>query len=141
MKQTTLIEILFMLAICSTLLLLIFGNLGCPVGCGSGYSEGERTGIVTKISYKGIVSKTWEGEMNMGGMTSDFGKTQVNVWNFTVKEKDEELLKKIQEAQKTQKAITLTYSEWLIRPSFQTDSGCFITEAEFVKETKKEGKP
>ncbi len=29
------------------------------------YSEGERVGVVQKLSYKGWICKTWEGELNM----------------------------------------------------------------------------
>jgi hypothetical protein len=34
------------------------------------YSEGERTGILQKFSYRGQVFKTWEGEMILSSVTS-----------------------------------------------------------------------
>jgi hypothetical protein len=46
------------------------------------YSEGERMGFVQKLSKKGWICKTWEGELNMvvlpGGIPDKF--------NFTVRE-------------------------------------------------------
>jgi hypothetical protein len=49
------------------------------------YSSGERVGIVQKLSNKGWVCKTWEGELNMvvlpGGMPEKFFFT---VWDDTV---------------------------------------------------------
>ena len=36
----------------------------------SPYSEGERTGVVQKLSYKGIVCKSYEGEQLLGGLRS-----------------------------------------------------------------------
>ena len=46
------------------------------------YSEGERVGFVQKLSKKGWICKTWEGELNMvvlpGGIPDKF--------NFTVRE-------------------------------------------------------
>lgn len=49
------------------------------------YSSGERVGIVQKISNKGWVCKTWEGELNMvvlpGGIPEKFFFT---VWDASV---------------------------------------------------------
>jgi hypothetical protein len=35
------------------------------------YSEGERTGILQKFSYRGQIFKTWEGEMILSSVTSN----------------------------------------------------------------------
>ncbi len=49
------------------------------------YSSGERVGIVQKISKKGWVCKTWEGELNMvvlpGGIPEKFFFT---IWDDAV---------------------------------------------------------
>jgi len=46
------------------------------------YSSGERVGIVQKLSRKGWICKTWEGELNMvvlpGGLPEKFAFT---VWD------------------------------------------------------------
>jgi hypothetical protein len=34
------------------------------------FSEGERTGILQKFSYRGQIFKTWEGEMILSSVTS-----------------------------------------------------------------------
>lgn len=112
---------------------LIFGR-GAGCGCGEGYSEGERTGVVTKCSYKGLMSstKSWEAEMNLGGLASGAdGKLMANIWEFTVA--DEEVLKKVQEAVKNQKPITIKYTEWLSRPGCRSSTGYFATEATYVE--------
>jgi hypothetical protein len=36
-------------------------------GC-SDYSSGERSGVITKFSRKGFMFKTYEGEINLGGL-------------------------------------------------------------------------
>jgi hypothetical protein len=41
--------------------------------CGITYSEGTRSGILTKVSRKGFVFKTYEGEMNVGGINAGEG--------------------------------------------------------------------
>jgi hypothetical protein len=44
------------------------------------YSNGERVGYVQKISHKGWVCKTWEGELAMVSMPG----TAPQIFNFTV---------------------------------------------------------
>ncbi len=44
------------------------------------YSTGERVGYVQKISHKGWVCKTWEGELAMVSMPG----TAPQIFNFTV---------------------------------------------------------
>jgi hypothetical protein len=35
------------------------------VGCSENYSNGERIGFVTKFSNRGLIYKSWEGELNL----------------------------------------------------------------------------
>ncbi len=49
------------------------------------YSEGERSGFVQKLSKKGYVCKTWEGELTMVAMPGAMPeKFQFTVWNDDV---------------------------------------------------------
>jgi hypothetical protein len=49
------------------------------------YSEGNRAGVLMKFSKKGFVFKTYEGEINMGGMGNLPNTAQVNqIWDFSV---------------------------------------------------------
>lgn len=53
------------------------------------YSNGFRVGIVTKFSEKGVIWKTWEGEMNLGGTrTAETGRGRTNItlnlWEFSL---------------------------------------------------------
>jgi hypothetical protein len=51
------------------------------------YSEGNRAGIITKFSKKGYVFKTYEGELNVGGLSNIPNVAQANqLWEFSVKE-------------------------------------------------------
>lgn len=70
-----------------TLALLVgdVGLTGCT-GCGEDYSDGERVGPIVKFSKKGLLIKSREGQMNLGGMTSDGqGHMVANTWEFTVR--------------------------------------------------------
>ena len=51
------------------------------------YSEGNRAGVLMKFSKKGYVFKTYEGELNIGGVGNVSGTAQINqVWLFSVKD-------------------------------------------------------
>jgi prepilin-type N-terminal cleavage/methylation domain-containing protein len=134
-RGVTLVEVLVVITIIAILASLLFGARGgCLIGCNSDYSEGERVGVVTKLSLKGWQYKTWEGEMNLGGLASNSqGQLEANVWNFTVPDGDEATLKLLQEAQRSQKPVIIRYKQWMVRPSCQTDSGYIVQSAEYVK--------
>jgi hypothetical protein len=69
------------------------------------YSEGTRTGIMRKLSHKGFVFKTWEGELQMPaaiisqGATNDPMMTNAGTWQFSVERGEDEVIKKLQEAE------------------------------------------
>ncbi len=55
--------------------------------CNYTYSEGSRAGMLMKFSRKGNIFKTYEGELNLGGINPLPGNTIANnIWSFSVKE-------------------------------------------------------
>lgn len=53
--------------------------------CGYGYGSGSQAGVLMKFSKKGLVFKTYEGELNTGGMGNIANTAQMNqIWNFSV---------------------------------------------------------
>ena len=49
------------------------------------YSEGSRAGMLIKVSKRGYIFKTYEGELNMGGVGNLPNTAQLNtIWNFSV---------------------------------------------------------
>lgn len=108
--------------------LMLAGVGGCG-GCGANYSEGDRTGVITKFSKKGLSVKSWEGEMNLGGLRTvhdDKGNASAvaNVWAFHA---SDDMAPKIQEAMKKGAPVTLHYHQWFMGPSSQ-DSDYDVTE-------------
>lgn len=69
------------------------------------YSEGTRAGQLVKLSKRGMICKTWEGEIVLGGVKDGV----VNTFAFSVT--DESMLPKLQEAIDKQTPITVTYDE------------------------------
>lgn len=99
-----------------------------PVGCSGTSSNGERTGVITKFSHKGVMGKSWEGEMVQGGMKYNDGKAVANVWGFTVIDSDE-LVKKAQYAQENGLPVICTYNQGFFYNTYNTrnGSGYYVT--------------
>ena len=80
-KAFTLIEVLVVCAIIGILVALVAGPRS---GCSR--SEGIRIGTITKFSYRGNFTKSWEGELLLGGVRNSGGNSGIvaNVWDFSV---------------------------------------------------------
>lgn len=98
-------------------LFALFGN----------YSGGERVGHIIKISKKGYVFKTWEGQLNTG-------EIQQGLWEFSVKQDDTEILDQLREAMKIGNRVALHYDEKYISLPFLGDTKNFITEVELLED-------
>ncbi len=85
------------------------------------YSAGERAGYVQKLSKKGWLCKTWEGELAMINMPGTLSEK----FNFTVH--DEAVVKKINESMG--KRVSLVYEEQVGIPTT-----CFGDTGYFVKD-------
>jgi hypothetical protein len=94
------------------------------------YSDGTRTGIVRKLSYKGYVFKTWEGELQMSGFLTPMDGTQIatggNLWNFSVDNDRQDVVNVLKEAESTGKRVTLHYVERLRQFDWRGDTKYFI---------------
>ncbi len=56
--------------------------------CGMSYSEGSRAGILFKVSKKGYVFKTYEGELNVGGINQGEGTIMpMTIFKFSITKK------------------------------------------------------
>lgn len=82
----TLIEILVVVFIFGIIIAMLARTV-------AGKSEGKRVGVLTKFSHKGLFIKSYEGELNMGGIrnyTDSNGRqgTVANVWEFSCSNPD-----------------------------------------------------
>lgn len=64
------------------------GIFAAAVGNVIGTSDGKRVGVLTKFSHKGLLIKSYEGELNMGGVRNNFNSKGersmvANVWEFS----------------------------------------------------------
>ncbi len=121
----------------ASIVLFFFTMLGYALftqSDGVSYSEGERVGVITKLSHKGLFCKTWEGEMNLGGFKNVSSKDNegrsttsmvANVFEFSVT--DPEIVAQIQEAMNQGETVGLMYSQMLIHNPCVSGTGYIIT--------------
>lgn len=113
----TTVELLVSLAICGVAALLISAFLSIPIkyvgGLNIEYSEGTRSGVVQKISKKGFIYDTWEGELNMGyNSTNENNQIIPAIFQFSVS--SDEVAKLVQDAEASGKRVTLQYKEYIL---------------------------
>jgi hypothetical protein len=95
-----------------------------------GYSNGERTGIVRKLSVKGTpLCKYAEGELSLTG--SNMGQN-VEVWRFSVDNHsdDNPIMKQLREAERAGTRVTLHYRQDLKSWWRCTPHEYYITQVE-----------
>lgn len=92
------------------------------------FSEGVRSGVLMKLSKRGIIFKTHEGQLNIGGFdqTSDVGVS--NVWEFSVR--DENVLQELNNAMDNSKRVKLFYKEKYITLPWWGDTKYFVYDVD-----------
>ncbi len=99
------------------------------------YSEGVRTGYVVKISRKGVLFKTNEGELNFGfpQVNTLPGATSQNIWMFSVPDSD--VAHQIQKASETGQKVSLHYKQKYMKLFFIGDTDYLVYKIEPSPET------
>lgn len=106
-------------------IVIFFPMLGFTTGLYEGYSEGTRTGYVTKLSRKGVIYKTYEGEMQLGaGLQASLQEP----FKFSVR--DKEIVQQLVEAADEGSRVKLHYTQWLIQPYKHGSSSYEIIKVE-----------
>ena len=82
------------------------------------YSEGVRSGELIKISRKGVVAKTWEGEISQG-------ISGAQIFAFSVLDKDQAVIEKLKAYQR--EYVKLNYVERYYTFFWLGDTKYFIT--------------
>lgn len=97
--------------------------------CGLTYSEGNRAGYLVKISKKGYIFKTYEGQLNVNPFGGAAGSlNNGNVWEFSVSN-----AATFEELQKHEgKKVSLHYHQVLKNLFWQGDTQYFVDGVELV---------
>jgi hypothetical protein len=96
------------------------------------YSSGERAGFVQKISQKGFVCKTYEGELILVTMPG----TQAEKFFFTVK--DPKVVKDINETVGQRVRLVYEQHKWIPSTCFG-ETEYFVTQIHVLKQQESNG--
>ncbi len=109
--------------------LIISGIVFCVVLwiCSWTYSEGTRSGNLIKVSKKGVVFKTIEGELNLGGVSIAEG-LEGNIWSFTVLDDELTNVFKPYEGKK----VKVHYKERYKTMPWLGDTNYIVTKVELI---------
>ena len=101
---------------------LVLAGAGYMLWANWTYSEGTRTGYMMKISKKGYLFKTYEGQLNLGGLQEDNSSVLGNVWSFSLEE--DYLSKKLEEMEG--KKVQVRYKEINKAMPWQGDTNYYV---------------
>jgi hypothetical protein len=85
------------------------------------FSEGYRSGELIKISHKGVIFKTWEGELSQG-------IAGAQIFKFSIMDSDEKIIGQMKDLQG--EYVKVTYVERYKTFSWWGDTKYFITAVE-----------
>ena len=85
------------------------------------YSDGYRAGELVKFTHKGVIVKTWEGEISQG-------VSEAQTFKFSVEDNEKEVIKLLQDFQGNH--VKLTYKERYSSIFWLGDTKYFITAVE-----------
>jgi hypothetical protein len=101
--------------------------------CGITYSDGTRSGILTKVSRKGFVFKTFEGEINIGGLNQGDGTIMpATVFKFSAE--NEQVYRKLESMQG--RKVVVHYREVIKNLFWQGDTNYFVYDANLASVTQ-----
>jgi hypothetical protein len=88
------------------------------------YSEGYRAGELIKFSHKGLLFKTWEGELSQG-------VSEAQRFEFSVEDKESTVIQELKDLQG--KMVKLTYKERFATFPWWGDTKYFVIKAELAE--------
>jgi len=106
------------------------------------FSKGTRAGIIMKLSERGVMFKTWEGQMNLEtfGAVKDASNIVTETFTFSVEPGNSELLKELNAAALSGERVNLNYIERYIQVAWRGDTKVFATGVERSGKTSQKDK-
>ncbi len=97
------------------------------------YSEGTRNGTIIKISKKGNLFKTHEGQLNVGAyINNESGKIPTTIWEFSVPKDNTDVLDEINKSVDLGKRVKLYYKEKLTTLPWRGDTKYMIYKVDIL---------
>lgn len=124
------------------IIIFLLALLGFSLAYNLNYSDGFRSGTVVKLSKKGTIFKTYEGQLLSGGLaTGEGGDIASNLWDFSVEKGDSTVLKAIEEAVDGSYRVKLRYHEKYFTFFWRGETKYFIYKVEQVGDKNAKPKP
>ena len=95
------------------------------------FSEGNRAGIIMKVSKRGTIYKTWEGQMNLetfGAIKTD--NIVSEIFSFSIEGGNQELIDELNDAALSGDRVNLKYIERYIKVSWRGETKYFAIGVE-----------
>jgi hypothetical protein len=96
------------------------------------FSSGYRAGVPIKVSHKGVIFKTWEGQLNVGGLTNSGQGAIPTTWEFSIADDATEVRERIDQSISEGKRVKLKYKEKYARLFWKGDTKYFVYEVEIL---------
>lgn len=130
------------LLISVAVIVLVLVLIGSFLYFGS-YSKGIRAGVVVKLSEKGYLFKTYEGQLNIGtfGAFKNDDNQLSTVFEFSVPKDREDVIKALQEVSLTGERVNLHYEEKYFKYFWLGDTKYLITKVERLPESQRKALP
>jgi len=96
------------------------------------FSSGYRAGVPIKVSHKGFLFKTWEGQLNVGGLAQGSEGAIPSTWEFSIPKGSEEVRVNIETAITEGKRVKLYYKEKFVKFFWKGDTKYFVYKAEIL---------
>lgn len=96
------------------------------------YSSGFRAGVPTKVSKKGVIIKTYEGTLNVGGLSNSAEGAIPTTWDFTIKVSADSVVNKLDKAILQGDRVKLMYHEKYVKFFWLGDTKYFVYDVEVL---------
>ena len=118
-------SIIAILVVAGSIYIVFFAN----------YSTGYRVGTIIKMTEKGVLIKTIEGQMHTGGISGDSSDGDAtSMWDFSVRKSNDEVRQAIEQAVDNGVRVKLYYEEKFYQWSFFGDTKYFVNKVEEVRD-------
>lgn len=97
------------------------------------YSSGYRAGVPIKVSHKGKLFKTYEGELNEGGLTNSAEGVLPAKWAFSIKSSAKEVREKLDDAIVNNKRVKVYYKEKYVQLFWLGDTKYFVYDVQILE--------
>jgi hypothetical protein len=123
-------------------MLLVFIAVASFLYFGS-YSRGIRAGVVVKLSERGFIFKTYEGQMNIGtfGAFKNDDNQLSTVFEFSVPRDRKDVIQALQEVSLSGERVNLHYEEKYFKYFWLGDTKYLITKVERLPESQRKSLP